>query len=140
MRFTLTLPDILPVQQRVELARRYLEALVYANRVIIRAGLVPPLNQTATRYAMEPPSPDEEFADAFTCYQRGWGDCDDLAAWWCAELQERGIPATLVFKANEFVPNKRRLIHCMVRLPNGRIDDPSKTLVSKGRRQWHSPL
>lgn len=44
------------------------------------------------RYQREPRG-KEEWCDLLEVYRRGWGDCEDLAAWRCAELQFRKIPA-----------------------------------------------
>lgn len=124
----LTLPDDLPAELRVAVARCYLGALVDFNRQLIADGFVRVgIYASGVRYEIEPPGSDEEFADALTCYRRGWGDCDDLAAWRCAELLEAGHHASL------FIGGKRRngryLMHCTVRLENGSIEDPSKRLM-----------
>ena len=117
-RFVLTLPSGLPVQLRVTLARDYLAGLVRANRRLLAAGLVPPLYSTAVLYRQEPDADiEEEYADAYTCYRRGWGDCDDLAAWRVAELQNAGVDADLLFRAYPVRAGRRRLVHCLVRLP-----------------------
>lgn len=46
-------------------------------------------------YAPEPWSGTgiEEFADPWTVYGRGWGDCDDLIIWRAAELCAAGLKA-----------------------------------------------
>lgn len=117
-RFVLTLPSGLPVQLRVTLARDYLAGLVRANRRLLAARLVPPLYSTPVLYRPEPDADmEEEYADALTCYRRGWGDCDDLAAWRVAELQNEGVDAELLFRAYPVRAGERRLVHCLVRLP-----------------------
>lgn len=70
------------------------EALTMADRLIIRSGLVPPIYSSGVRYQEEPGYDfGESFDDAWVCTQRGWADCDDLAAWLCAQYQEQGEAA-----------------------------------------------
>lgn len=125
MNITLTLPDELTEPRiRVAVAMRFLEALVYLNRILIRKKMVGPIYSSRVVYRLEPVGV-EEFADALFCTQRGWGDCDDLAAWRVAELQEMGINATLHFDARPR-GHSSWLVHCIVRLPDGRLEDPTK--------------
>lgn len=142
MRVTVTLPPELTPSQRVKLARGFLMGVVAVNRVLLREGRVPPLYASGVTYAEE--VGDEEFADALTCYRRGLGDCDDLAPWRCAELQEQHAalirsgrlppdtpPPSLTLYARN---GPRALIHVQVRhwptkqFPKGRIEDPSRLL------------
>lgn len=92
-------------------------ALVEANRLILRAGSVPPLMLSGVRYRPEPRNwTVERFDNAQTCLDRGWGDCDDLASWQCAELLEQGIPATIIVM---WKPTPEgRLYHIQVRVIN----------------------
>lgn len=124
MDIRLTLPEVLDARTRVLVAREFLGALVFLNRLLIQQKLVGPIYSSGVVYRHEPPGV-EEFADALTCTQRGWGDCDDLAAWRVAELNEMGIAATLRFEA---APVRRRdwLVHCVVALPDGSREDPTK--------------
>lgn len=140
-RFVLTCPSDLPVQLRVAAARDYLGGLVQANRMFLRERLVPPLYSTRTLYRQEPQRGEEEFADAVTVHRRGWGDCDDLAAWRCAELRNEGLDAVLLFRAHPQYPGERRLVHCLVRLPptraypHGQEEDPAKLMREAERRR-----
>jgi hypothetical protein len=135
-RFVLTLPGALNPHQRVGWAREYLAALVRVDRMLLREGMVPPLYQTDVRYRQEPAGqPYEEFADALTCLERGWGDCDDLSAWRVADLLEQGVDASLLFDAAPVAPGKRRLVHCLVRLPANGREDPSR-IMAKRERDW----
>jgi hypothetical protein len=87
-------PDAIAV-----VARCFLQANVLQNRMLIRARLVPPLYKSGVRYEPEPRWARlidsrgrylqfEDFATALDVLNRGWGDCDDLAPWICAERQE----------------------------------------------------
>lgn len=93
MRIVVSIPEVLKDNPRVTamVARGFLRGVIACNRLLIRARLVPPLYESGVRYQPEPwAGRFEEFADALTCYQRGWADCDDLSAWRCAEIQEAG--------------------------------------------------
>lgn len=57
----------------------------------------------------------------------GDGDCEDLAMWRCAELNYIGIRARPYLKWRESGP-KASMFHAVVRLPDGRIEDPSAAL------------
>lgn len=119
------------------------EELVTADRMIIRAGEVPPLYLSGVRYQHEPPG-IESFDSAYDVYRRGWGDCDDLASWRCAELletsSERGTwkcPRTGIEYVTPciritWIPHPRRgsgrLYHVTVRKADGSIEDPSLKL------------
>src|SRR5688572_24684217 len=72
-------------------ARGFLSGVVLNNRLLIRHGLVPRLYESGVRWRNEPWRNEcEEFADAVTCLERGWGDCEDLSAWLIAECHEAG--------------------------------------------------
>lgn len=117
MRIVSTInPQLTDPDQVAAVARYFLRGVILANRMLIRAGLIPTLYKSGVRYRPEPwpctckrcgtrnkpraekceqcGSPDlesvEEFADALTVLRRGWGDCDDLSPWRTAELQEGG--------------------------------------------------
>lgn len=122
-----------------------LECLTRVNQWHFRRGVVPPLFSAGVRYQEEPPG-REDWDDAVTVAGRGWGDCEDLAAYLAAELREvHGIPAECVIKSKfittaelkaqgyPIIPDEGIfLIHVMVRLPDGRVIDPSKLLGMKG--------
>lgn len=121
-----------------------LECLTRINQWQFRRGVVPPLFQSGVVYKEEPPG-REDWDDAVTVSQRGWGDCEDLAAYLAAELRENGVHAECVIKY-KFIPSSQLrssgfrartknglyLVHVMVRLPDGRIIDPSKLLGMRG--------
>jgi hypothetical protein len=80
-----------------------------------------PLYQSGVRYRRE--WPREEWLAIPLVKARGFGDCEDLAAWRAAELQERsGIPARAI-------PLKVRSgWHIVVQTGPGTIEDPSRRL------------
>ena len=85
---------------------------------------VPPIYKSGCRYQEEPPtyvtfadgtqSVVEEFASLPVVIARGWGDCDDLAPWRCAELRNRGEKASLRIQWRK-QPSGRKLYHILVR-------------------------
>jgi hypothetical protein len=119
--------------------KRILEALVEVNQHYLREHPgVPLLYQSGVRYKEEPARHAvlvmasngfegrvEEFASIQAVLERGWGDCDDLAPWRCAELRER-------FKQRAHIrvdwrrTKSGRLFHIVVRKP-----DPLTGLVSE---------
>jgi len=108
--------------------RPLLEALVLVNRLYLRTHHVPPLYRSGVRYKQEPDDgTPEEFAAIPEVLRRGWGDCDDLAPWRVAELQEAGERARIRITWRRR-PNGRRLYHVVVRRADGRVEDPSRLL------------
>lgn len=135
MRIEVTIPsEVLTPDLRILYARNVLHCVVDLNRALIRLGVVPRLYDTGTVYA--PEQDGEEFADAYTVYKRGWGDCDDLACWLLAELLEdwecggrKGREPRLVVQA---YPRRTRdpngLVHVLVSDSRGIDLDPSREL------------
>lgn len=113
----------------VELALR---ATITWNRAYLR--LYPetaPLYESGVFYARESErwreAGEERFVVIPLCFQTRGIDCDDAVAWRCAELQEQGINAEPhVYQTGE------DLYHCVVRYPDGRIEDPSRILGMTG--------
>jgi len=68
----------------------------------------------------------ENWRSAKEVYKKGYGDCEDLACYRVAELQEKGVKAELALKKT----GKKRW-HAIVQLPDGTIEDPSKRLRAK---------
>lgn len=105
--------------------REVLQGLARAYAIGLRAAPLPPLYSSGVRYAPEPHAgeADEEFADPWTVYSRGWGDCDDLVPWRCAELLVSGEEATV----NCIWSGDR--LHVRVRRADGTLEDPSLDLM-----------
>lgn len=104
-----------------------LDALVGINRLYIRAHHVPPLYRSGVRYLQEPEDGrPEEFAAIPKVLARGWGDCDDLAPWRVAELQEAGEKAKIRITWRR--GRRGKTFHVVVRRGDGRIEDPSRLL------------
>lgn len=127
--------------------RAWLRGLVALNVELLklaraRGRALPPLYRSGVVYRPEPrassttiaANTSEDFAPCVVALTRGWGDCDDLAAWRAAELIERGIPADVdVIETRASRPDARRW-HIIVTLPDGSNEDPSRVL--KGGESW----
>lgn len=111
-----------------ETLRTLLFALMRADELYLRTHPdTPLLYQSGVRYQEEPPG-QEDWQDIPTCLQLKIGDCEDLACWRAAELRVRyGIQAvpTFIWKKRS---NGGYLYHILVKYPDGRIEDPSRTL------------
>ena len=117
------------------LAQAFLRGVVLSNQVLIRERKklgkpIPPLYKSGVRYEREPWDHVEEFADILTVLRRGWGDCDDLAAWRVAELRESGETGAdiRIYWRPKKKPNSPLMMHVQVRRANGAVEDPSRFL------------
>lgn len=104
-----------------------LDALTVFNVAYLkRHPGAPKLYNANVSYVREARGPNghrlEDWLPVPLVYQRGEGDCEDLASWRAAELQLQGIPA-------QAWPVRTKLgWHIVVRLPGGAFEDPSKEL------------
>lgn len=114
------------VNLRVPASRAALEAattgLVALNRFILSRTQLPALFDAGVRYKAETSRP-EHWRTADQIFGKGYGDCEDLAAWRAAELQLRGEAARVVV----YRTGPKRF-HAVVRRGDGSIEDPSKIL------------
>jgi len=116
-----------------------LDAQVANNRLYLQLHTrVPPLYSSGVRYENEPNwkfdgQMVEEFALIPIVLGRGWGDCDDLAPWRVAELQQCGENAKIRVQWKRQIDPKtgkkgRKYFHIVVKRSNGYIEDPSAEL------------
>lgn len=99
---------------------------------------VPGLYESGVRYEEEPHwtfqgEPVEEFASIPICIARGWGDCDDLAPWRCAELRLRArenAKIRIQWQRQRLPGGKlgRKYFHIVVRRADDSVEDPSAKL------------
>lgn len=119
--------------------RPLLEAMVIADMLYLQLHKdVPPLYSAGVRYENEPTwtfqgEPVEEFASIPIVIERGWGDCDDLAPWRCAELRLKAKePAKIRIQwQRPLLPDGsrgRKYFHIVVRRADSSIEDPSAKL------------
>ncbi len=108
---------------------------------------IPPLYTSGVVYQEDPPG-HEDWRDVYGVMKRGVADCDQLAAWRTAELRVAGIAAEPVLKW-QWIPKDVMvgngypahllanapgvwMVHCLVRWPDGHVEDPSKILGMGG--------
>lgn len=108
------------------------------NRAYLREEpLTPPLYESGIKYRVEPlrPRVREQWQDIELTIKRGHGDCEDLAAWRSAELAQAGIAARPIAILSGELPGGVRVMHAVVQLPDGTIEDPSKHLRALEARE-----
>lgn len=114
------------VEETLHILRSALRGLQLANVAWLRfnAGKVPPLYQSGVRYLGE--ESDEQWLTIPYVYAARAGDCEDLAAWRAAELNTQGVNAFVDVLVRRIDGTWRG--HAVVRLPNGKIEDPAAKL------------
>lgn len=102
----------------------FLWGLVHLNIEQMRVGAVTQeLYKSHVRYQAEPLG-SEVWQSAKETYDFGYGDCEDLVGIRVAEYIHR-----LGVKAEPYIKDVRPgLRHCLVRLPSGALEDPSRTM------------
>lgn len=90
---------------------------------------LPPLLRSGVVYRREA-SGHERWLLPHEVMARGAGDCEDLAAWLAAELRLKGVPAEFAVVASG--PGRW---HAVVKMPDGRIADPSRLLLAAEARR-----
>jgi hypothetical protein len=107
-----------------EVIERALAGLVGVDQWLIERGLVGALYDSGVRYRWELPGTGWDHAAILGA--RGTGDCKDLTAWRCAELQLAGVDAQPLI-----VRTGQRNYHALVRFPDGSTEDPSIILGAR---------
>lgn len=129
----------------VEFSRQALQAGVYGLMLQNIAWLrthpnTPPLYHSGVIYKPEKHRVDhgghtieygEDWQTIPWVIHHGYGDCEDLGAWRAAELQMHGVPAVPHIAIRRLADDGGKAVwraHVQVRLPDGRIEDPSAKL------------
>lgn len=101
-----------------------LEGLVGLNVVILRQGRgrIPSVYKAGVRWKRDV---GETWDTVDKVLERGYGDCEDLAAWRAAELRLQGVKARAIVR-----PSRTQGVawHAVVLLPSGQVEDPSRKL------------
>lgn len=105
-----------------------LEGLVALDYLFLRTGRYPRLYEAGIRYKRQ--LDPHRWASVHEVMRCGYADCKNLAAWRAAEFRLQGIPARVV--AHPSAPNTW---HAIVKLPDGRTEDPSVILGMRRRRR-----
>lgn len=107
----------------------FLNRLVVINRYLIKTRILPPLYKSGIVYAREAVGQSEHWQTADQLLKSRVGDCEDIAAYRCAELLEAGELARIRLTL------KGRTWHVQVRREDGRIEDPSRILGMQNPRR-----
>lgn len=99
--------------------------LVLINLAQLRERSFPPLYQSGVLYKREA---GEDWLTIAELFALGFGDCEDLAAARCAELNHAGEAASIRVHVAQ-----RGLLHITVRRADGTIEDPSARLGMRGK-------
>jgi len=118
---------VMPFSNKREL-QLALDVLVTIDLMEIPFYRLPPLYETGVRYRRElyrsaaVPGVSERFLSARQVFAERLGDCEDLAAYLCAQRQLEGV------KARAMPIRSSVGWHIIVRHADGTIEDPSKVL------------
>jgi hypothetical protein len=115
-----------------------LEAMCQVNKLWLQLHPypeTPPLYESNVVYKVEK---GEIFRDIPNIIKDGCGDCDCLACWRVAELQDIGIAARPYLKWRKEGP--RWIYHALVWLPGEQIEDPSLALGMGGGKILRKPI
>lgn len=104
-----------------------LDALVRHNLLWLGTYNAPGLYDSGVIY--RPERGTEAWQDIPSILQKGYGDCEDLASYRCAELQFMGIAARPYIKWRDTEDGAGgTTYHAVVHLPSGLVEDPSAAL------------
>lgn len=96
----------------------------------------PDLYDTRILYKLE--TKTEEWCDIPTLLSRGYGDCEDLACYRCADLWRQGVDALPSITWRD--QGGKTIYHAIVRYPDGTIEDPSRALGMGGHPITRAPV
>lgn len=109
-----------------------MDALAKVNvAYLIQHPNTPPLYESKVKYYFDPNAPDP-WQDIPSTIRKGYGDCEDLACWRIAEYRVKGIDARPLIRWRK-KPNGAYTYHALVRLPDGRTEDPSISMGMRGK-------
>lgn len=134
MRLTMVVPDL------PEALNEALEGLVRINTKMLLAAIrsgrpVPPLYKLGVRYKREP-VPREWWQTVADNVVEKHADCEDLAGHLAAQYRVAGILAGVPFPARAVcIRTGPKSYHAIVRLPDGRHEDPSRALGMKAPKR-----
>lgn len=121
----------IPASERCAFVLAWARALCTTNYLWLKAmraqGIyVPPIFASGVQYVDQVLGQDE-WLDAKACLTRGFGACEDFAAWRVAELVLQGERARLDVDTS-VAPDGTTLYHVVVLRGTGAREDPSKIL------------
>jgi hypothetical protein len=102
-------------------------------------SVTPPLYRSGVIY--RPESRTEIWQDIPSIRANGFGDCEDLACWRIAEYRLMGVAAVPYIKWRDVPSGERaKIYHAVLRLPDGRIEDPALALGMHGAPYVSQPV
>jgi hypothetical protein len=126
-RFELHSFESLRGAARIDLIRMLVKVLIVADRLHLQAHpTTPKLYAAGIRYLREGPD-SENYQNIPRTLELKTGDCEDLAAWRIAELQEEGEDVHLVIREYD-EPQDETDYHLLVGRADGSVEDPSAIL------------
>ena len=108
-----------------------LESMINIGRIELRRNKLPPLYKAGVVYQREEDT--EEWKDPVTVWTDGYGDCEDLSIWRCAELRNNHKKCQPYIRYRVDPETGMYIYHVMVMRANGALEDPSKILGMRGR-------
>lgn len=102
---------------------KLLEIGTQLNEGYLKMYPSPSLYESGVRYRTEL---KEEWKDIENLLHDGYGDCEDLSMWRCAELRNQGINTKPYIRFRRNGPMLR--YHVLVQYSDGRLEDPSRKL------------
>lgn len=126
-RFELHSFESLGRAARLDLIRVLVKTLIVSDRLYLQAHPhTPKLYAAGIRYLREGPD-SENYQNIPRTLELRTGDCEDLAAWRIAELQEAGEDCHLVVREYD-EPKDETDYHLLVGRADGSVEDPSAIL------------
>ena len=115
---------------------KLMEVLTQINNDWLINHKIPSLYKTRIIY--KPERSTEIWKDIPSIMRDGFGDCEDLACWRIAELRNIGVMAKPYIKWTD--KNGASRFHAVLLLPNGFIEDPSRSLGMSGHPITRTPV
>lgn len=106
-----------------------LEGLTRLALVDLARHDMPLLYESRVKYRPEPSGVRENWQRPIQTLRKGYGDCEDLAAWRAAELRREGDRGAMV----DVKRTGHKRWHAVVRRGDGTIEDPTAMLRKMGR-------
>lgn len=100
------------------------DALVRLDVNQLKRHRYPSIYKSGVRYRREGVG-REQWQTIEDMLESGFGDCEDFAAWRCAELRMLGI------RAQPWFSKRGKTWHVYVKYPDGKTEDPSEKLGMK---------
>lgn len=124
---------------------RSIKSLLYLMESLVKHNLLWLVShQTPTIYShpiIYKPDAGEIWRDIPSIWKNGAGDCEDLACARVAEYRFAGIAANPILKKSSMsVAGYKDIYHALVKLPDGRIEDPSLALGMSGAPIVRKPV